>query len=417
MNSVVSRILEFNKSREPERRALKYAAMRRDPFTFFRGTAHLFYHDWPTGSPLDEMPLAWSCGDLHLENFGCYKASNGLAYFDINDFDEAGLAPAGRDLARFATSSLLAADQLHFSAGHARAAWIHAQQSYSHSLTVGKAMWFERATAVGVVKRLLRHIKHRTRAMLLDGRTERVDGKRRFQLNNGHALPVPRKERQSITKLLAATPIWREDPSYFRILDIVRRIAGTGSLGLRRWAILVNGYGGSYGQVLLDLKEAAPSAMLPIPSVTQPKWTSEAERVVTIQKRFQAASPALLHAMKMGSDSYILRELQPVEDRLTLEQPPRHKALHYEDGLASMAEILAWDQLRSCGRQGSASADEMVEFGRSMARTQGVLDYAREYVTVVRRDWKEFSRAFDDGAFGKASLKLPGTGKRAKPGP
>src|SRR6185437_14141187 len=92
--SIVSRIRRFNADREPERLALKYAAMRRDPFAFFRGTAHLFYADWPRPSPLDATPLTWACGDLHLENFGSYKGHNGLAYFDINDFDEAALAPA-----------------------------------------------------------------------------------------------------------------------------------------------------------------------------------------------------------------------------------------------------------------------------------------------------------------------------------
>ena len=94
--------------------------MRRSPFRFFRGTAHLFYDDWPASSPLDKSPLTWACGDLHLENFGSYKGENGLAYFDINDFDEAALAPASRDLARFATSTLLAITDLGVSAAEAR---------------------------------------------------------------------------------------------------------------------------------------------------------------------------------------------------------------------------------------------------------------------------------------------------------
>lgn len=396
MTSVVTRIIQFNKGREPERLALKYAAMRRDALTFFRGTAHLFYHDWPNKSPLDETPLTWACGDLHLENFGSYKAMNGLAYFDINDFDEAGLAPAGRDLARFATSALLAAAELHITSIEARAAWILARQSYAAQLSAGKAMWIERATARGVVKRLLERVKKRSRAMLLASRTVRVDGRRRFRVDGRRALELPNAERRSVGRLLGAISVCRDDPSYYRVLDVVRRVAGTGSLGLRRWAILVNGHGGPNGQVLLDLKQAAPSAMLPIPSVTQPKWASEADRVVTIQERVQAQSPALLHALSVGRDSYILRELQPSEDRLSLDKA-RHRQAHFDDGLATMAQVLAWDELRSSGRQGSATTDELIEFGKSASWAQPLLAYARDYAGIVRRDWKEFSRAFDDG--------------------
>lgn len=57
-------------------------------------------------------PAVWSCGDLHLENFGSFKADNGLTQFDINDFDESALAPATWELVRFVTSVLIGADTL-----------------------------------------------------------------------------------------------------------------------------------------------------------------------------------------------------------------------------------------------------------------------------------------------------------------
>ena len=63
--------------------------MCEDAFAFLRSTCHLFYEDWPADTPLNEAPLAWICGHLHLENFGTFKGDNRLAYFDINDFDEA----------------------------------------------------------------------------------------------------------------------------------------------------------------------------------------------------------------------------------------------------------------------------------------------------------------------------------------
>jgi uncharacterized protein (DUF2252 family) len=93
-NRLIQRIQDFNQNRDPERLALKYQAMRRDAFVFLRGTCHLFYEDFPQETVLNQSPAAWMCGDLHFENFGSYKADNRLIYFDLNDFDEAILAPA-----------------------------------------------------------------------------------------------------------------------------------------------------------------------------------------------------------------------------------------------------------------------------------------------------------------------------------
>ena len=38
-----------------------------------------------------------------------------------------------------------------------------------------------------------------------------------------------------------------------------------------------------------------------------------------MQRRVQAVSPALLTALKMDGDGFVLRELQPLEDRMRME--------------------------------------------------------------------------------------------------
>ncbi len=396
--SVVTRILRFNEGREPERLALKYAAMRRSPFGFFRGTAHLFYRDWPAGSPLDASPLAWACGDLHLENFGSYKGENGLAYFDINDFDEAALAPGGRDLARFATSTLLAITDLGLSAAEARMFSHQAHLAYTQALRLGKPLWVERATARGLVKQLLRRVKRRTQKDLLAERTTVADGRRRLRIDGRRALAMSREDKQRLIRALAHAHVSRQAPEFYRVIDIARRIAGTGSLGLQRATILVHGAGGPDGNVLLDLKEAAPSALAPTVRVRQPRWTSEAGRVVSIQRRVQAVSPALLQPLRLGRTSYILRELQPSEDRLSFARVRDERA---RLGVAHrvMADVIAWGQLRSSGHQGSATADEWIEFGHQRSWTRPLSDFMRWYADIVRGYWKEFGEAYDDGAF------------------
>jgi uncharacterized protein (DUF2252 family) len=80
----------------------------------------------------------------------------------------------------------------------------------------------------------------------------------------------------------------QHNPTFFKVLDIARRIAGTGSLGLERYVILVRGRGGPDGNFLLDLKYQLPSSLAPFVHIKQPLWTCEAQRVASIQRRAQA---------------------------------------------------------------------------------------------------------------------------------
>ena len=111
------------------------------------------------------------------------------------------------------------------------------------------------------------------------------------------------------------------DPKFFEVLDIGRRIAGTGSLGVERFVVLVEGKGSPDGNYLLDIKEAKPSALAPHLArlgIRQPIWSDEASRVVSVQNRMQAVDHAFLQAVKLDGLPCILRGLQPSEDRVAI---------------------------------------------------------------------------------------------------
>jgi uncharacterized protein (DUF2252 family) len=113
--SVAQTILDDNRGREPGRLRRKFRLLRADPFAFYRGTCHLFYDSLPRSAVLAAAPPLLVCGDLHLENFGAYRGDNRLAYFDLNDFDEAALALFTLDLLRFVSSIHVAASYLRLS--------------------------------------------------------------------------------------------------------------------------------------------------------------------------------------------------------------------------------------------------------------------------------------------------------------
>jgi uncharacterized protein (DUF2252 family) len=118
---------------------------------------------------------------------------------------------------------------------------------------------------------------------------------------------------------------------------------------------------------------------------------------VTIQDRMQAVAPALLHAVTLEKKGFILRELQPTEDRLDLEEC-RGRAGKLDDVMRTMGNVVAWSQLRSAGRQGSAIADELVAFAGKSGWQADVLRYAGSYAKRVTADWQVFRRTANKGA-------------------
>ena len=114
MHAATESILLYNHGRDPERLTLKLAAIAAEPFAFFCGTNHLYAASLGSEIALD-APITYVCGDLHVENFGSFKGDNGLVYFDLNDFDDALVAPFTVDVVRMLSSVLVAAHQYRLS--------------------------------------------------------------------------------------------------------------------------------------------------------------------------------------------------------------------------------------------------------------------------------------------------------------
>ncbi|TDW96779.1 DUF2252 domain-containing protein [Dinghuibacter silviterrae] len=394
--SLLHRIQAYNKGRIPAVLAMKYTAMSRNAFGFLRGSDHLFFEDIPKDSPILQSPKTWICGDLHLENLGSFKGDNGLAYFDLNDFDEAALAPCLLDITRFACSVHVGADELGMDA---KGAVFHVKaflDQFATTLQKGYIRVLEKETAVGVIRQLLQTVQNRTRKEFLTGR---VEGKKKPRLvtGTGHYIAISEEEQKRVSDAFCKTPLYKSNPEFFAIKDIAFRIAGTGSLGMERYAVLVEGHSGKGRYALIDIKEAQAPSLLLRHHFRQPAWTSQAERIVEIQKRVEAAAPALLSTMEIDGRHFVVKELQPMEDKLNLAHFGG-KTKRCSQFIDKVGAICAWGALRSGGRQGSATADELIAFaGKADEWKKYVADYASKYAGKVRRDYAHFKKAYDSG--------------------
>jgi len=382
------RMLAHDRGRDPERLALKYAKIRTSPFAFLRATAFLYFADSPLSEVLALSPRSWLCGDLHLENFGTYRGANGLVYFDINDFDEAALGPVAWDLGRLVTSMLVASHESTWPAD----TWVEAAQaciaSYAGTLAGGKPLWVERRTARGPVRRLLRQLARRPQRALLKARTTGDGLQRRLIKDGAHALAASAVDKRKVAGLMKALAAAGGNAEYLRVLDVARRIAGTSSLGMERYVALVAGQGGKDGAVLLDLKTEARPASL-VAGATAGPWSNDALRTVEIQRIAQAVAPAGLSAQRIERTHYVMRELQPSEDRMDIDhlREPTELVAFASD----LGELTAWAHLRGAGRLGAATVEELMEFGRRRDWRSALLAHAKAARRTVVAQHREFA--------------------------
>src|ERR1039458_1246045 len=211
---------------EPDLR-FKHAQMGAGLFPFFRATFYRWVQGWPeVCAELDQVPHILSVGDLHVENFGTWRDTDGRLVWGVNDFDEANIFPYTMDLVRLATSALLATreQRLAMKPKEAAAAIL---EGYERGMEAGG-----RPFVLGESHEWLRAIAE---SKLRDpvvfwGKMDRlltVKGE------------IPESAREAIEHLLPERGI---------PYRLARRVAGLGSLGRTRLVAIAGGKGGRGGR-------------------------------------------------------------------------------------------------------------------------------------------------------------------------
>jgi uncharacterized protein (DUF2252 family) len=380
------RIEKFNQSRPAALRQQKYQAMATDPFSFFRGTCHLFHQDWPVGAAIDRTPQIWICGDLHLENFGTYKGigSEDLhlpkrqVYFGINDFDEAALAPVTRDLARLAVSILLVGKHIGLPKDERSELATEMWDKYCNTVATGEVSTLSKAD--GIVGELLQTANDRQRPEFL---RKYLADDHSLQNIEDKLLPVPEPRRSQVLAVYQEWAALQSRPAFYDCLDIKQRIAGLGSLGVDRYLLLIAGKSVEK-RYLLDFKEQ-PTPALQLAS--QPGWPNNALRVLVAQSYMQPIVPDLRGELEIDQQSFSFRELQPSQDKIKCAdlQEPELRQL-----VKTVGKVTAWSHLQGCGQQGAVPIGNFQQ-AINLKLWPIVLDYATGYAKQVRADWAEFA--------------------------
>jgi uncharacterized protein (DUF2252 family) len=314
-------------ARFPHLLAHKAARMTASPLALLRGAAPIFYEVLERHPALGEGPKdeGWLVGDAHLENFGAFRAAAltvketrashaaERVVFDLNDFDEAFVGPWRLDVLRLTTSLILGGREL-------GADGRRTLELCDAMLDAYVAAAFHRRRAPQPphpVVALVDKVRARTRAELLDGRTEVVRGGRRFVRGDRYeALPRKLREKaeRAFAKYAKKLPRGERPPDgALDVMDAAFRVAGTGSLGCLRVALLVRGKGGADGAWIFDMKEEGePSAAC---LVRVPRM-DPAERVCDALRATLVRPPRMIGTTRLRGASMFVRRLTPQEDKL-----------------------------------------------------------------------------------------------------
>ncbi len=214
---------------------LKHRLMAEDTFSFFRGTFYRWAQVWGEFCPdLARAPEVLAVGDLHVENFGTWRDSEGRLVWGVNDFDEAFPMPYTNDLVRLAVSANLAV-----AAGHLKIT----------SKRVSKAILD--GYVAGLKSGGMPFVLEEQYSWLRVVATGELRNPEHFW-NKMDELPtvedVPKSARSALRSMLPGKNV------DFRL---VHRVAGIGSLGHERFVGIADWQG---AKVAREAKALAPSA-------------------------------------------------------------------------------------------------------------------------------------------------------------
>ena len=312
-------------------KSCKYISMKENAFAFYRATAFLYYKDINSGNI--SIPASWknntkiniwSQGDFHSQNVGFFQNSNSDIKFDLNDFDESYIAPYYYDLIRYCTSILLLSKHLKFSLSSAEEDDLckYFVEEYEKAVNLN-SYELTKSNLSGFLSDISSKIKSdNSISSFLEKWTNVTGGKRIFDKTNPDFISISTSEMtlidNGIANYLATTDGYKKyGKDFYKVKDKIKRInSGLGSLGLRKYYVLIEGKTTSNDDdLILELKEQINPAMFNSSYVNKGVYNTY---LSNNGKRVFTATKALLKNVDLhtgyfisGSNYFTIKNLSP----------------------------------------------------------------------------------------------------------
>ena len=382
-------------------------------FSFFRGTALLFYRDIAGEDAW--MPTVLALGDVHPGNFGVMPSADNVPIFGVNDFDEAYYAPFTWDLKRGAVGFLLAAEEEGgLGRGKRRTVVRRFVRGYLDALTAYAGSGDEADTqmrqdnAPPLIADLLEDAVSVSRAAWLAD--DYLDEQQRGFRADDELVPV--SSRRAEFQRLVDRYVEGNDivvpprAGRMRVKDVAERKGqGTASLGLARYYVLIEGPAADgTDDLVLQVKQARRSALAGLAPPSEYQVEGQADRVRQAHRVQLVGGDAFYGSVDLDGLSFTVRERSPYRDDIDLDDLSSGGWKTYA-GICG--RVLAHTHALS-DETGQLDHDIEPEIlaaaGPADLFVDDVLRFAEEAAERLRADHEHFRADHALGAFGSIDL-------------
>lgn len=271
--------------------AFKHQSMADAAFPFFRATFYRWLQIWPhVCEAAVKAPSVLAVGDLHVENFGTWRDTEGRLIWGVNDLDEVLPAPYTIDLVRLLTSTYLAILEEHLCVTR-RAAAEALEEGYRDCLANGGKPF------------VLAEDHQWLRLLALSKLRDPV----RFWDKLTHLPPFTAKPPAEVRQLL------EESLPPKSKYQLKRRIAGLGSLGHPRILALTTL---TSGLIAREAKAMRPSAWV---------WERGASDTVIYGPKLASRAVRVIDPFLRFHSRWVVRRLAPDCSRIELASLPKER--------------------------------------------------------------------------------------------
>lgn len=415
-----------NTNRIPDLVPIRFGRMLQSPFACYRGGAALMATDLAK-APVTGLRVV-ACGDAHISNFGFYASPERDLLFDLNDFDEAGIAPWEWDVKRLAASVHIAGRERGMSEAECSAVTTDTVASYrrwirnlaaADALARFYAQVDEAALAARVqadqakdLQKITRKAKQRTSEQVLDKMATRNEDGRIRIVEQPPLTRRPPQEQLDLVDDLARQYLAtiREDVAYllsqYTLSDTALRVVGVGSVGTRCYIVALEGP--DCEPLFLQAKQAGPSVLETyggMPRLTPSfgtKTYSHGHRVVAGQRILQAHSDPFLGWLTGDGST-------PPADTAAANLSFDYYWRQFRDmkgsfDIATMSTIGFQETAQVCGgmlaraHSQSAAVQQIADYlGKADSFETAVAKWARGYADICERDFEILGKAAERG--------------------
>jgi len=394
----------------------KFRKMAQDPFSFYRGSACLFYADVSEMEDryADERTgRIWIQGDLHAENYGTYLNDAGIIVFDVNDFDEAYLGHFTWDLKRMAASlsllgfiKALSDDTIRELIEAYASAYAEQVETFHHGED-DEEFRLTLDNTEGALHAVLVEARLKSRWQMLERVTAVKDDDRGFKDGPG----IRRLGDDERAEVLAAYESYletipdqkRQHSVSYEVKDVVGRAGfGIGSAGLPAYNLLVEGRSQALeNDVVLSMKQgnvAAASRVVEDERITE-YFEHPGHRTAISQRALQAHADPWLGWCELRGRGQVVQEISPYEADLDWDH------VSEPDEMLPLLRYLGRATAKIHCVSDAGSAEELVDFQTEEAIeavldedfTSELADFGADYGEKVREDHRLFVDAFRNG--------------------